>query len=88
MPPACGLPGAEIARRRAARPFLVHAAFAALLVPQPARALHLADGILPLGWAALWTAAVVRFVAVALRVWPARPPPLTVEEVGWNGPLS
>lgn len=41
---------------------------APLLSPSPARAMHLAEGILPLGWAAAWTAAALPFVAVALAL--------------------
>lgn len=72
MPSGCGSPGAEIARRT---PTAVHFPASALALaavlgpfPAPALAMHLADGILPLGWAALWTAAALPFVAVALRV--------------------
>jgi cobalt/nickel transport system permease protein len=39
---------------------------ALVLVASPAYAMHLAEGILPLGWAALWTAIALPFVAVAL----------------------
>ncbi len=72
MPLACGLPGAEIARRArftpspAARFALVASALGAL--PLPARAMHLADGVLPLRWAVSFAAAAVPFVAVALAL--------------------
>ena len=70
MPPACGLPGAENARR-APRTQLVESwalAALALALPSPARAMHLADGVLPLDWAALFTAIAAPFVLVALRL--------------------
>jgi cobyrinic acid a,c-diamide synthase len=38
----------------------------ALALPSPARAMHLADGVLPLDWAALFTAIAAPFVLVAL----------------------
>ena len=70
MPPACGLSGAEIARRARDRDSFVFplalAAGIAIALPRPARAMHLADGILPLGWAAAFTALALPFVAVAL----------------------
>lgn len=74
MPPACGLPGAEIARTadRSAHLVSTSTALFALLLPSPARAMHLADGILPLGWAAAWTAAAVPFVGVALLLFRRR----------------
>lgn len=71
MPPGCRSSGAEIAR--AARPtspcaasVLAAIAVAALVAPCPARAMHLADGILPLGWAAIWTGVAAGFVGIAL----------------------
>ncbi len=67
MPTACGHPGAEIARRPRSHlrsPFL--AAALALALPFPARAMHLADGVLPLGWAAFFGALALPFVAFAL----------------------
>jgi cobalt/nickel transport system permease protein len=68
LPPASGLPGAEIARRarqnQLVAPSLV--AIFALALPLPARAMHLADGTLPLGWAALFTGLAAPFVAIAL----------------------
>jgi cobalt/nickel transport system permease protein len=42
------------------------AAGAVLLLARPAYAMHLAEGILPLGWAGLFTALALPFVAVAL----------------------
>jgi cobalt/nickel transport system permease protein len=36
---------------------------AILLLPQPAQAMHLSEGILPAGWALLWFAAALPFVA-------------------------
>lgn len=72
MPTGCGSPGAEIARRAPTAislPALAPPLAAALLVlPAPAFAMHLADGILPLGWATTWTIAAVPFVATALGV--------------------
>ncbi len=70
MPLACGLSGAEIARRARERfssgiPWVLVAGIA-IALPLPARAMHLADGILPLGWAATFTAAALPFPAVAL----------------------
>jgi cobalt/nickel transport system permease protein len=68
MPPACGLPGAEIARRarRSHLTALSSVAGLALAFPFPAHAMHLADGVLPLGWAAFFGALALPFVAVAL----------------------
>jgi len=70
MPPACRSSGAEIARaaptsfpRALALPAF---ALALLAAPRPARAMHLADGILPLGWAALWSGVAAVAVAIAL----------------------
>ena len=37
------------------------------ILPRTAHAMHLAEGILPLPWAVLWTAVALPFVAVALR---------------------
>ncbi len=39
---------------------------AAMLSPARAHAMHLADGILPLGWAALWALAALPFLAVSV----------------------
>lgn len=39
---------------------------AGMAAPAPARAMHLADGILPLGWAAFWTVVAAPFAAVAV----------------------
>jgi cobalt/nickel transport system permease protein len=63
----CRSSGAEIARGA----FVPSAVLTTLTVaiaglPAPARAMHLADGILPLGWAALWSAVTAAFVAIAL----------------------
>jgi cobalt/nickel transport system permease protein len=44
----------------------VAACSASVLAPRVAYAMHLAEGILPLSWAAVWTIAVLPFVAVAL----------------------
>ncbi len=72
MPPACGLPGAEIARQArrntSSALALAFCAATALALPLPARAMHLADGTLPLSWAALFTAAALPFVVVALAL--------------------
>jgi cobalt/nickel transport system permease protein len=69
MPPACRLSGAEIARAApisSTRLALAALALIALAVPRPAHAMHLADGILPLGWAALWSVVAAAGVAVGL----------------------
>jgi cobalt/nickel transport system permease protein len=42
------------------------------LAPRTAHAMHLAEGILPLPWAALWTAVALPFVALALRLYKRR----------------
>jgi cobalt/nickel transport system permease protein len=70
MPPACGLPGAEIARRARRTQLVAPSLFAilALALPMPARAMHLADGVLPLGWAAFFVALAAPFVVVALAL--------------------
>jgi cobalt/nickel transport system permease protein len=39
------------------------------LLASPAQAMHLADGVLPLRWCAVWGALALPFVAVALRKW-------------------
>jgi cobalt/nickel transport system permease protein len=49
----------------AVRPLIV---CALLVAARPAAAMHLADGILPARWAALWTALALPFVAVALAL--------------------
>ena len=77
MAPAGGLPGAEIARRAfifASRLLSWVLAGAALVLPLPAQAMHLADGILPLNWAAIFTAAAFPFVGVALSLLRRRAP--------------
>ena len=38
-----------------------------LLTAAPARAMHISEGILPFGWAALWFAVAAPFVALGLR---------------------
>jgi len=38
-----------------------------LLVASPAHAMHISEGILPFGWAALWFAAAAPFLAAGLR---------------------
>ncbi len=74
MPQGSRPAGAEIARRdpeissvcfRAAFPLAV----AALAWPAPARAMHIADGVIPPVQAALWFLVCAPFVAVALRTW-------------------
>ena len=75
MPRACHLSSAEIARAASTRnvtPFASALVVAVALAPTTAHAMHLADGILPLGWAALWTAAALPFVALALWRYRAR----------------
>lgn len=39
-----------------------------LLAPRPAAAMHLAEGVLPLGWCAVWNALALPFVAIALHL--------------------
>jgi cobalt/nickel transport system permease protein len=74
MPQGCRPAGAEIARRDpdirsvSSRAALALAA-AVLAWPAPARAMHIADGVIPPVQAALWFAACAPFVAVALRAW-------------------
>lgn len=57
MRQACGFPGAEIARRARSFPFLFPVLFVTsgvtLAWPAPARARHIFDGVLPMGWALL-----------------------------------
>jgi cobalt/nickel transport system permease protein len=74
MPQGCRPAGAEIARRdsdissvcaRAALPLIA----AALAWPAPARAMHIADGVIPPAQAALWFLVCAPFIAVALRAW-------------------
>lgn len=74
MPQGCRPAGADIARRdshpfpcRSSVPLALAAV--ALVCPSPARAMHLADGVLPPSQAALWFAACAPFVAFALRTW-------------------
>ena len=50
----------------------IAAGSALLIAPRTAHAMHLAEGILPLPWAALWTAVALPFVAVALRLYKRR----------------
>lgn len=38
-----------------------------LIMASPAHAMHISEGILPFGWAALWFAVAVPFLAVGLR---------------------
>lgn len=42
------------------------------LAPRSAHAMHLAEGILPMPWAALWTAVCLPFVAIALKLYRRR----------------
>jgi cobalt/nickel transport system permease protein len=62
--------------QRSARPEAAPAAALTLLVtllaPAQAHAMHLAEGILPLGWAALWAGLALPFVAVALALYRRR----------------
>ncbi len=55
------------------RPSRTIAAIAVLagstLLASPAHAMHLADGVLPAAWCAVWGVVAVPFVAVALRKW-------------------
>ncbi len=39
-----------------------------LLAARPAAAMHLAEGVLPLGWCAVWNAIALPFVAIALHL--------------------
>lgn len=65
MARTCRSPGAEIARGA-----FVHSVaflmFAVAALPTPARAMHLDEGVLPLGWAALWWALAVLALGAAL----------------------
>lgn len=74
MPQGCRPAGAEIARwdpdirsvcPRAALALVV----AALAWPAPARAMHIADGVIPPVQAVIWFVACAPFVVVALRSW-------------------
>jgi cobalt/nickel transport system permease protein len=51
-------------RRRRALPVAI--AVALTLASRPAHAMHLAEGILPLDWAALWVLASLPFIAIAI----------------------
>jgi cobalt/nickel transport system permease protein len=62
----------EAALATARRVLLAATSAGALLLPSTAHAMHLAEGILPLPWAALWTAVTVPFVIVALRIYRKR----------------
>ena len=66
MPQGCRPAGAEIARRDPIIRNLILLGVALAVWPAPARAMHLADGILPLGWAALWSGVAAVAVAIAL----------------------
>ncbi len=68
-PAAIGAAGG--ARDRLGRPELL-AVLALLLVSREARAMHLAEGILPLDWAAAWTLLAIPFVAVGLHLFGRR----------------
>jgi cobalt/nickel transport system permease protein len=50
----------------------VAVAAALFLIPRSAHAMHLAEGILPLPWAALWTAVALPFVGIALALYRRR----------------
>jgi cobalt/nickel transport system permease protein len=65
MAHACRSPGAEIARG-AFDPSLLAIALMGLAFPSPARAMHLDEGVLPLGWAALWWILTVVVLGIAL----------------------
>ncbi|XXS72321.1 energy-coupling factor ABC transporter permease [Sorangium sp. So ce131] len=47
--------------------FVLAVFLAALVAPRPAAAMHLAEGVLPLGWCAVWNAIALPFVAAALH---------------------
>src|SRR6266508_1105597 len=66
MPQGCRPAGAEIARRDPIIRNLILLGVALAVWPAPARAMHLADGILPLRWAALWSGVAAVAVAIAL----------------------
>src|SRR6266540_2675166 len=69
MPQGCRPAGAEIARRDPIIRNLILLGVALAVWPAPARAMHLADGILPLGWAALWSGvAAVVFVLSCMPI--------------------
>ncbi|MGK3989582.1 energy-coupling factor ABC transporter permease [Sorangium sp. So ce136] len=48
--------------------FLSAVFLATLLAARPAAAMHLAEGVLPLGWCAVWNALALPFVAIALHL--------------------
>jgi cobalt/nickel transport system permease protein len=59
-------------RRKPVFPLFLKACSATLILvlvclPTPVRAMHISEGILPLGWAALWLAIALPFVAAGLR---------------------
>lgn len=60
------------ARRVGQRGAALGAGLVLWLSPRSAHAMHLAEGILPLPWAALWTAVALPFVALALRLYRRR----------------
>jgi cobalt/nickel transport system permease protein len=68
MARTCRSPGAEIARGAHPSSWFVSAFVAGLVaLPTPARAMHLAEGTLPAGWAAAWWAVAAAGLALALR---------------------
>ncbi|WP_242372651.1 MULTISPECIES: energy-coupling factor ABC transporter permease [Anaeromyxobacter] len=74
MPQGCRPAGAEIARwdpdiRTVSRRAAPALAAAALAWPASARAMHLADGVLPPAQAVLWFCACAPFVAAAFAAW-------------------
>jgi cobalt/nickel transport system permease protein len=70
MARASGPPGAALARRASSAHIATGLGLSTLgfvtLWPTPARAMHLADGILPLGWAAGFWLLALPFIAAAL----------------------
>jgi cobalt/nickel transport system permease protein len=72
LAPAAPAAAAELTASRWRRRAGLCLGLALWLGPRSAHAMHLAEGILPLPWAALWTAAALPFVALALRLYRRR----------------
>jgi cobalt/nickel transport system permease protein len=64
--------GAELTGGASSRIFYLIAIGAVVLLPEQAHAMHLADGVLPLGWCGAWGAIALGFVIVAFRRLDAR----------------
>ena len=59
--------GNSVNNRRRTPLFIAAISGTAILLPAPAFAMHISEGILPISWAALWYAVAVPFVAWGLR---------------------